>query len=67
MSLGNALPTETTTAAVDSYSVLQIGTNEGGKSWQRATFNREKSFINVTGNSSTVNHTETQHGKSDDP
>ena len=36
MSLGNALPTETATATVDSCPVLQIETNETGKSGQRA-------------------------------
>lgn len=67
MSLGNALPTETTAAAVDSCSVLQTKTNERGKSGQRAALYAEnRSFINVRGDSSCVNQTETRHGNSDD-
>lgn len=59
MSLGNALPTETTTATVDSCSILQTDTNERGKSGQRAAFYAENmSFINVSGDSSSVNQTE---------
>lgn len=66
MSLGNALPTETTTATVDSCSVLRAKTNERGKSGQRAAFYAENgSFINVSGDSSSVNHTEIQHGISE--
>lgn len=62
MSLGNALPTETTTAAVDSCSILQTETNEKGKSGQRVAFYAEnKRFRNVTGDSSLVNQTEIQH------
>lgn len=67
MCLGNALPTETTTAAVDSCSVLRTETDEGGESGQRAAFDAEnKSFVNVSGDSSSVNHTEIQHADSDD-
>ena len=67
MSLGNALPTETTAATVDSCSVLQTETNGRGKSGQRAAVYAENgSFINVSGDSSSVNQTETQHGDSDD-
>lgn len=36
VSLGNALPTETATASVDSCSVLQAKTSERGKSGKRA-------------------------------
>lgn len=36
VSLGNALPTETATAAVDSCPVLQARTNESGESGKRA-------------------------------
>lgn len=68
MSLGNALPTETTTATVDSCSVLQTKTSERGKSGQRAAllFIENGSFINVSGDSSSVNQTGIQHGYSDD-
>lgn len=66
MSLGNALPTETTTATVDSCSVLQTKTNARGKSGQRAAFYAENgSFINVSGDSSPVNQTEIRHGFSE--
>lgn len=59
MSLGNALPTETTTATIDSCSILQTETNERGKSGQRAAFYAENmSFINVSGDSLSVNHRE---------
>ncbi len=67
MSLGNALPTETTTATVDSCSVLQTKTNERGKSGQRAAFYSENgSFRNVSGDSSSENQKEIQHCNSDD-
>ena len=62
MSLGNALPTETTTATVDSCSILQTGTYERGKSGQRAASHTEnKCFINVSRDSSSVNQIEIQH------
>ena len=42
VSLGNALPTETTTAAVDSCPVLQTRTNERGESGKRAALLRRE-------------------------
>lgn len=68
MSLGNALPTETTTATVDSCSVLQTKTNGERKEWAKGSFFYAENgrFVNVSGDSSSVNQTEVQHDNSVD-
>lgn len=56
MSLGNALPTETAAASVNSCPVLQMGGKER-KEWAKGGFIALKNgrFINVSGDSSALN------------
>lgn len=61
MSLGNALPTEAATASVDSCPVLRVGTE-----WEKGSFiARRMETRNVSGDSSSMNQAEAQHGDSD--
>lgn len=67
VSLGNALPTETATAAVDSCPVLQARTNERGERVGKGQlyYAENGKCRNVSGDSSSMNQAEAQHGNSD--
>lgn len=67
VSLGNALPTETATAAVDSCPVLQARTNERGERVGKGQlyYAENGKRTNVSGDSSSMNQAEVQHGHSD--
>lgn len=66
MSLGNALPTETAAAAVDSCSVLQAKTNQRERVGKGQLYHAENGNCrNVSGDSSSMNQAEAQHGDSD--